>query len=230
MAGNRRLTILLGVCVGILLLAFFAMIVYPKYTELSDEADKATKAKNEATAKRKAAEKLDPEEIEASLANLQAKVPSSLELPNLINRIQELAQAQNLVWIQGDPEDVSVVQETTNGAAPGQEATQAPQLETYDFSIVIRGSMADLLKFIQGMTDESIGRIIVVTALDVQFNAEDGPDAIEATLKLEIKGWKDGGSIDPSGCIEEEGSTTPTDQQDNPNCNRTNVETSDTES
>lgn len=225
MKKNSKLTLLLGLCVGVLIFAFFAMVIYPKYSDLSAKADEATKAQNKAKAQLKAARALDEDDINTRLANLQARIPSSLELPNVILRLDELATSNNLIWLQGTPEDVSVTQ---NGEVvdPGQSATEAPQLDRYDFSIVVRGTMTDFLKFVHGMTDQSIGRIIVITALDVQFNAQDGPEAIEATLKLEVIGWKDGATIDSSGCITSDG-TVRESTVDDPNCNRTNVESTE---
>jgi Tfp pilus assembly protein PilO len=222
---QKRLKAMLGVCIGLLILAVFAWVVYPKYNDLSEKADAATKAKNESVATLKKAQKLDPKDINARLANLQARIPSSLELPNVINRIDDLAVANNLIWLQGTPEDVAATNGTTtvttvpNGT--GQSATAAPQLDRHDFSIVVRGSMPDFLKFMAGMTDKSIGRIIVINALDVTYKTDQGPDVIEATLKLQVVGWKEGSNIDSKGCTEVDGQS---DQSsNNPDCNQTNV-------
>ena len=88
---EKRLSLILTACVGVLLIAFFAMIIYPKYTELDTKADEATAAKNVAEAQLSAAKKLDPVEIDKRLGNLRARIPSTLAISNVIVRVTERA-------------------------------------------------------------------------------------------------------------------------------------------
>lgn len=222
-ARERRLSLILSACVGVLLIAFFAMVIYPKYQEMDKKADEATAAKNKAEAALKAAKQLDPEDISKRLSNLKARIPNGFELPNAINRFDEIATTNNLIWLQGTPEDVSTI--AANGAtAPvaGQSNIVAPQLDRHDFTIVVRGQMPDFIHFMADMTDKSIGRIIVINSLDVQFKTDEGPDAIEATMKLQVIGWDKGGVIDSNGCLESD-SSSKSDSANDPNCNRTTV-------
>ncbi|HQZ14754.1 MAG TPA: hypothetical protein PLT55_02825, partial [Acidimicrobiia bacterium] len=193
--------------VGVLLIAFFAMIIYPKYTELDTKADEATAAKNVAEAQLSAAKKLDPVEIDKRLGNLRARIPSTLAISNVIVRVTERAVNSNLVWLQGTPVDESA--EAVANAAPtaGQDATLAPQLTRYDFSIVVKGQMTDFIKFMSDLTDKSLGRIVVINSMDVQFKTDEGPDAIEATLKLQVLGWDQGAEIGSDGCTKTPGET-----------------------
>lgn len=222
-ARERRLSLILSLCVGVLLIAFFAMVIYPKYKEMDKKADEATTAKNKAEAALNAAKKLDPEDITTRLSNLKARIPSGLELPNAINRFDDIADANNLIWIQGTPEDVSTI--AANGAtAPvaGQSNIIAPQLDRHDFTIVVKGQMPDFIRFMADMTDESIGRIIVINSLDVQFKTDEEVDAIEATLKLQVIGWDQGGNIDSKGCLDSQGHI-KSGLENDPNCNQTSV-------
>lgn len=206
---ERKLTLLLGLCTGVLVIAFFVLVVFPKYQELDKKADEATKAKNKAEAELAAAEKLDPKDIERRLTNLKCRIPSTLELSNVINRVDEIAVANKLVWLQGTPEDISTL---TAGTAPaqGQTNTIAPQLDRHDFSIIVRGAMPDFVRFMSDLTDTSIGRIIVINNLDVQFKNEESADSIEATLKLQVVGWKLGADIGSERCVEvEDNEVTP---------------------
>lgn len=197
---NKKLNILLGLCVLLLLGVMYYLLVWPKIVELQDSAREAERAKSEAQAKLKEARSLDPEEIDEKLSLLRARVPSSLELPNLIFRLDELAKSSNLQWTQGNPEDITV-RATQNQSA--QSETEAPDLlEKYDLSIVVSGNINDLNKFIQGMTDISIGRVVVINSLDLQFSATEDPLGVEASFKLEVIGWKDGASLTTQGCIE----------------------------
>lgn len=226
-ARERKLTVLLSICVGVLILAFFAMIIYPKYTDLSKEADEATTAKNKAEAELAAAKKLDPDEIDKRLRNLKARIPASFELSNAIVRVGERARESNLIWSQGTPIDQSAVADPNAAVqnAGGQTSTIAPQLTRYDFTIVVEGQITDLIKFMSDLTDKSIGRVIIINSLDVQFKNDEGPDKIEATLKLQVVGWDKGADIESQGCTENsEGSK---GAADDPDCNRTRVDSSE---
>jgi len=222
-AREKRLGLILTACVGVLLIAFFAMIVYPKYTELSEKADQATSAKNAAEAQLAAAKKLDPEDIDKRLGNLRARIPSTLAISNVIVRVTERAVNSNLVWLQGTPVDESA--EAVANAAPtaGQTATLAPQLTRYDFSIVVKGQMPDFIKFMSDLTDTSIGRIIVINSMDIQFKSDEGPEAIEATLKLQVLGWDQGAEISADGCTKVDGEVISGEDS---KCNLTTVEKS----
>ena len=206
-AREKRLSLILTACVGVLLIAFFAMIIYPKYTELDKKADEATTAKIAAEAQLKAAKQLDEPEIDKQLGNLRARIPSTLAISNVIVRVTERAVNSNLTWLQGTPVDESA--EAVANAAPtaGQNATLAPQLTRYDFSIVVKGQMLDFVKFMSDLTDKSIGRIIVINSMDIQFKNDEGPEAVEATLKLQVLGWDKGAEIGSDGCTKETGET-----------------------
>lgn len=220
---ERRLSLILSLCVGVLLIAFFAMVIYPKYKEMDKKADEATTAKNKAEAALKAAEKLVPEDIAKELNNLKAKIPNGFELPNAINRFDEIADANKLIWKQGTPEDVSTISETGQAApVAGQSNIIAPQLDRHDFTIVVEGQMSDFIRFMADMTDESIGRIIVINSLDVQFKNDEEAGNIEATLKLQVIGWDQGGDIDSKGCLDSEGHI-KSGLKNDPNCNQTSV-------
>lgn len=230
MKRQQRLFIILAVAVVLLLGAFFYGIIYPQYTSLSDKADVATAAKNKATSDLAAAEKLNPDKINARLANLQARVPSTLELPNAINRIDEIAVANNLIWLEGSPEDATVA--NTAAAAPaaaaaapatGQTATVAPQLDRHEFTIVVQGAIPDVVKFMAGLTDKSIGRIVIINSLDLQFKSTDDANVVNATIKLQVIGWKEGSNIDSSGCLKADGLSNSAQGTDNPDCNQTTV-------
>lgn len=216
---ERKLTSILLLCVGVLLIAFFALIIFPQYQEMSEKADVATEAKNAADAKLAKAEALkkDEKEIKTRLTNLKAKIPSSIEIPNLLIRLDERAAANNLTWLQGDSQDTSTLAASSETAA-AQPNTLAPQLTRYDFTMLLQGSLTDLTKFMAELTDKSIGRIIVINNVDIQFKTE---GTIEATLKLQIIGWDKGADIGREGCTEQ--SNTDNSSED-PNCNRTTVE------
>ncbi len=208
---EKKLGLLLAICVGVLVLAFFAMIIYPKYTELSDKADEATRAKNAAEAQLAAAKKLDPEDIDKRLGNLRSRIPSTLAISNVIVRVTERAVNSNLVWLQGTPVDESAEAVANAQPTAGQDATLAPQLLRFDFSIVVKGQMPDFIKFMADLTDKSIGRIIVINSMDIQFKSDEGPDAIEATLKLQVLGWDQGAEIGADGCTRVDGTSVPGD-------------------
>ena len=222
-AREKTLTLLLSLCIGVLLIAFFAMIIFPKYQEMDKKADEATAAKNRAESALAAAKKLDPDEISKQLSNLKARIPSSFELPNATFRIGEVAEANNLLWKQGTPEDQSTVAAPTGAAAPtaGQTNIIAPQLTRYDYTIVVEGQMTDFIKFMSDVTDKGIGRIIIINSLDVQFNNDEGVGVIEATLKLQVVGWDKGADIGSDGCTDT--GQTGSNNADDPNCNRTSV-------
>ena len=218
-AREKRLSLILTACVGILLIAFFAMIIYPKYLDLNEKANQATSAKNVAEKQLSAAQKLNPKQIDKRLGNLRARIPSSLAISNVIVRVTERAVNSNLIWLQGTPVDESASVEEADPTA-GQDATLAPQLTRHDFSIVVKGEMPDFIRFMSDLTDKSIGRIIVINAMDVQFKSDEGPDTIEATLKLQVLGWDQGAEIGPDGCTTQTGKNI---SGDDPKCNLTNL-------
>ncbi len=218
---EKKLGSLLLLCAGVLLIAFFAMIVYPQYQKMSEKADVATAEKNAADAKLRKAEELkkNEKEIGARLTNLKARIPSSIEIPNLIVRLDERAAANNLTWLQGDPAEANTL--AASSAGTEQANTLAPQLTRYDFTMLVQGSKSDLIRFMSELTNKNIGRIIVISNLDVQFKPDAGPDAVEATLKLEIIGWDKGADIESSGCTAKTGSESI---ENDPNCNRSTVD------
>ena len=224
---ERKLSFLLIICVGVLLLAFFAMVILPQYQAMSKKADEATVAKNNAEKALKTAQELKKKEknITTRLANLKARIPSSLELSNVINRIGERAVQNNLQWLQGTPETTAVatpaaVADPAAVQGDAQAITEAPQLNRHDFSIIVQGSMDDFIQFMADLTDKSIGRIIVINSLDVQFQS--GKQLIQATLKLQVIGWDQGADIGSDGCITDTGTPT-TNNPNDPACNRTAV-------
>ena len=208
-ARERRLSLILSLCVGVLLIAFFAMVIYPKYKEMDKKADEATTAKNKAEAALKAAEKLDPEDINTRLSNLQARIPSGLELPNAISRFDDIADAKLDLATRYSRRCKYDCSHRSNCSGCGSNNIIAPQLDRHDFTIVVKGQMPDFIRFMADMTDESIGRIIVINSLDVQFKTDEEVDAIEATLKLQVIGWDQGGKIDSKGCLDSQGHSKP---------------------
>lgn len=204
-AREKKLGMMLGICVGVLVLAFFALVIFPKYQDLSAKASAANEAKEKAEAELAAAKilKKNQKDIERRLANLQCRIPQSLELSNVINRIDEIAVADKLDWVQGTPEDVTTLNaqgETT--VSQGQTNTIAPQLDRHDFSIVVEGNKENLIKFMNDLTDMNIGRIIVINNLDLQFDKDKGPDAVNATMKLQVVGWDKGANISSEKCVD----------------------------
>lgn len=219
-ARERKLTLILSVCLVVLFVAMYILVVVPKLSDMNTKASDAEKAKNQAEAALSAAEKLDPKDIDKRLGNLKARIPSSIEISNLTYRISEKAVANNLIWLQGDAKTITT-DTATAAPATGQTNTLAPNLTTNDLTIVVRGQMPDFIRFMSDLTDKSIGRVIVINSADVQFKTDEGPDSIEATLKLEVIGWQDGGDINSDGCAKVGATGTPED----PNCNRTTVST-----
>ncbi|MFN8016390.1 MAG: hypothetical protein U0R17_07295 [Acidimicrobiia bacterium] len=218
---EKKYTLVLAVVTGFLIIVFFAMIIWPKFQDMQSKADEATKAKNAAEAKLKMAKGLKPKQIDTRLRNLKARIPSTLALSNVINRITEKAQSRNLIWLQGTPVDESAQANTGQTPAPtGQTITIAPQLKRYDFTIIVKGQMPDFISFMSDITDKSIGRVMVINALDIQYKSDEGPTAIEATLKLQVIGWDKGADISSNGCTQTDGTTS---DPNSPDCNQTNV-------
>jgi|GEM_PF-3365230 len=223
---EKRLTFMLLGCMGLLFLVFLGMVIYPTYKDMSSKADEQTALKNQAEAQLKEAKSLDPDEVKAQLVNLKSRVPNSLELPNVINRITDLATGNNLLWLSGAPaQAASTTAATTDTTVTpsAAETTQAPQLDKYDFTIVVNGDINDFVSFMAGLTDKSIGRIIVINSLNLQFKPDLGPNVVEASLKLQIIGWKSGSSIDSQGCTQETLSGTSEVDTNDPKCNTTDV-------
>ncbi len=203
MGSNKKLTAMLLVCLALLFVIVYSLTVYPRIIDMKDRADAASAEAKIAKDKLEEARNLDEDDIDQRLGNLRSRIPSSLELPNLIVRLDALARDTELTWITGNPEDITV------RAQQQETQTQSPEgeselLEKFDLSITVQGDINNLIKFMQGMTDRSIGRVVVIQSVDLQYNAEDNPDFVEASLKLEVIGWVDGASIDTSGCIEDE--------------------------
>lgn len=218
MRREKRLSIMLAACVGLLFLVFLWMVIKPTWSNMSSKADEQTRLKNKAEAELREAKSLDPKEVQAKLDNLKSRVPNSLELPNVIARVSGLASQNQLVWLSGTPTEAST---DVNGTPT--EATAAPQLDRHDFTIVVSGSNSNFLSFMAGLTDKNIGRIIVIDSVDVQFKPDAGPDAVEVTLKLQVIGWSSGSSIDADGCAQESISGDSKYTSDDPKCNTTNV-------
>jgi Tfp pilus assembly protein PilO len=205
MKKNAKLTVLLIICVALLLGLGTLKLLYPKYTDMSKKADANEKVAEEANAKLDLAKGLNPKSINTRLSKLKARVPNSLELPNVILRINQKANESSLLWLEGTPEDVTAI---TNAAATTTDATSAvapiaPQLNIHQVTIKVRGDVNNLVKFYAMLSDKSIGRIVVVTGTKITpVTAENqvATNQIDAEITLNIYGWIDGSNIDISGC------------------------------
>ncbi|MBP9115353.1 MAG: hypothetical protein KBF89_03320 [Acidimicrobiia bacterium] len=218
---NRKLTIILMACVLLLVgLGVFKLLI-PKYNEISKRADENSETAKVANDKLELAKSLNPKSIEKRLKKLQARVPNSLELPNVILKINERADLFRLQWLEGTPEDVIALDSIPSApsakpvpANPNSTVTpSAPQLDNHEVSIKVRGNMNDVIGFLESITNKSVGRIVVITSTnittigDVEGGQSADPNLVEVEIKMNLIGWAAGGNIDSAGCIEDP--TTP---------------------
>lgn len=207
---NTKLTFLLGLC----LILLFAVIGYkfllPVYDDWKKEADANEQIAKKANRTLDGASGLSEKKITDRLKKLQARVPNSLELPNVIKKINEKADAADLVWVEGTPEDV-LAQAQNAAAATTADATStvspnAPQLNNHEVSITVVGNIYNLIVFMESITNKSVGRIVVITSIKVTpETSTDGqagdPDMVRTQMQLNIVGWDGGKNIDISGCL-----------------------------
>lgn len=208
---NMKYAILLALCVTLLLGLGVIKILIPKYDSISKRADENSATAKAANEKLDVARGLNEKSLTARLKKLQARVPSSLELPNVILKISELANESQLIWLEGTPEDVlaSSIAAGADGSATSAVSPSATVLDNHEVSIKVRGEINNLIKFLESITNKSVGRIVVITSTKItpaSTNAQDGqaidPNQVEAEIKMNIIGWVDGGNINDAGCIE----------------------------
>lgn len=205
MKKNTKLTVLLILCVA-LLVGFGAIkLLYPKYREMSKQADANEKVAKDANDKLTMAKGLNANSINRRLNVLKARVPNSLELPNVILRINQKSDEAGLSWLEGTPEDVTALSNATPTAADASStvAPISPQLDIHQVTIKVRGDVNNLIKFYSMLSDKTIGRIVVVTGskiTPVLADNQTSSNVVDAEITLNIYGWIEGSNIDISGC------------------------------
>lgn len=208
---NMKYAIMLVLCLVLLMGLGVTKLLIPKYNSISKRADENAIAAKAANEKLDATKGLNKKTISAKLKKLQARVPSSLELPNVILKINERANESDLIWLEGTPEDVvaSAVAQGANGSATSTVSPAATVLNNHEVSIKVKGNVNNLIKFLESITNKSVGRIVVITSTKISpsTGGQDGqaldPNLVEAEIKMNIIGWVEGANIDDAGCIED---------------------------
>ena len=198
MKKNAKLTIILISCFALLFALGIFKLLIPKYNEIGKRADDNSAIAKEANEKLDMARGLNEKSINKRLKKLQARVPNSLELPNVILKLNDVANQAELIWLEGTPEDVLAASTIVEPDATSTVSPTAPQLDNHEVSIKVQGDI----------TNKNVGRIIVIKSVTVTpvEATQDGVSAdisqISAEIKMNIIGWVEGADINADGCIE----------------------------
>ena len=208
MKKNAKLTIILISCFALLFALGIFKLLIPKYNEIGKRADDNSAIAKEANEKLDMARGLNEKSINKRLKKLQARVPNSLELPNVILKLNDVANQAELIWLEGTPEDVLAAATIVEPDATSTVSPTAPQLDNHEVSIKVQGDINNLIKFLELATNKNVGRIIVIKSVTVtpveatQDGVSTDISQISAEIKMNIIGWVEGADINADGCIE----------------------------